>query len=189
MKNGIIEINDFVPISVCKKICEMTDESEETINQQGDRTYFQSDKIHCIELDMYKMTQRPYGQAGGQNHEMWSRMLSKFKTGILTAYKKYCESLNIEPEENITIEPPKIHRYDPRFGKHIPTLFSEKRIASVFMYLNDVKMGSLKFENGTSIKPKTGKVVVFPATKEYMFEDKPSQDYMKYAIKCYIIRK
>ena len=185
MKNGIIEINDFVPISVCKKICEMTDESEETVTGSiGERTYFQSDKIHCVELDMWKMTQ---GTSG--NREMWRKMLSKFKTGILTSYKKYCESLNIEPEENITIEPPKVHRYDPKFGRHIPTLFSEKRIASVFMYLNDVKMGSLKFENGTSIKPKTGKAVVFPATKEYMFEDKPSQDYMKYAIKCYIIRK
>lgn len=181
MSEKIITIDNWVPQETCKRLCEMFDESQES---KGERTYLRGDDIHCIRLDMKSM-------AGQNVNNDWLDYTKDIGLLMKKAFKEYHKRTNAFPNTKFAPFPPHIHRYDPEFGFHNASLFKENRLLSVIFYLNDVLQGDTIFEvDGmkTTIKPKLGRAVLFPATKEYAFKDTPTKDYMKYVIKGHIIK-
>ena len=177
MSEKIIIIDNFLHQSSCRRICELFDESQEN---KGERTYLRGDDIHCIRLDMKSM-------AGQNVNNDWLGYTKDIGLLMKKAFKEYHKRTNAFPNTKFAPFPPHIHRYDPEFGFHNAKIFKENRLLSIIFYLNDVPKGETIFKDGTSVKPKVGRAVLFPATQEFAFKDTPSKDYMKYVIKGHII--
>ncbi len=96
-------------------------------------------------------------------------------------------------KKKIVLEKPKVQRYDPQYGMYKPNRFYDKRIASIVFFLNDVKHGGKTIfkigDKKVEVKAKMGQALIFPASKEYAFEDKPCQNEFRYVIRTHICEK
>ncbi len=55
------------------------------------------------------------------------------------------------------------------------------RVVTFIWYLNDIKhAGYTEFVDGTKVQPETGKIVIFPATWEYLHRGFPPKSEIKY---------
>ena len=173
---NVLELDNYVPESVCKDMCEIFDESEE---MAGQREFFESDKLQLISCEMRNLSTKH--KLKGNN---WQKNMVMFAKGTNLAYKKWCEKFGVE-KEDVTLEIPRAYRQDPDFGQHIVDNVDPKRVFSVFFYLNDVDKGDLKLD-GKIYKVRMGKAIAFDSGP---FEDLPSKNYMKYVVKCHLRKK
>ena len=85
------------------------------------------------------------------------------------------------------IEPIQMLHYNAGEGFYVPHIDSGPgmpRIFSSVLYLNDIKDGGETYFNNfdVSIKPKAGRLAIFPANYVYIHEARPSTDTDKYVI-------
>lgn len=178
---NILEIDNFIPEKVCKGICEAFDESQEG---KGEREYIRGKDLECIRLDMRSM-------ANQKAQSKWLDYTKSIAKSMKDGFRKYSAMIGSKESVRFRPEPPHVHRYDPEFGFHNSTIFNNKRLISCIFYLNDTIKGETIFEvdgKQKKIKPKMGKAIFFPATKEYKFKDTSGKKYLKYVIKGHIIK-
>ena len=185
---NIITIDKFVP----EKICQAMVEGFDAANAENTLTYYRGDNINCIEVDMLNQSKNGVND---QVKQRWKHYIKEFTNATKIATNKWLESMNDEElkHKKIVLEKPKVQRYDPQYGMYKPGRFYDKRIASIVFFLNDVKHGGKTiFKIGgkkVEVKPKMGQALIFPASKEYVFEDKPCQNEFRYVIRTHICEK
>ena len=105
-----------------------------------------------------------------------------------------CETLDcyeLWPQE-VEFEPLKVKRYVPKrkeeFGRHIDVSDKENcaRFLSCLVYLNDVENGGQTVFNDVTIKPKVGRLIVFPPLWMFPHAGKPSISNPKYILGTYL---
>lgn len=174
--NKVLLLNNFVPDEICKKMCELFDESDEL---KGERQFFRGENLHAIVLNCKTMMSTRHGKD-------WKVLTNKFGKGINLAYKKWCEKFDHKQQET-HLEIPVVHRYDPGYGIHKSSQYKKVREVGCFFYLTD-KAGKIKIGDET-IQPKKGMCLVFPPDEDHKFEELPDKTHMKYVVKGYNYRK
>ena len=170
-----LTIDNYVPNDVCKQMCELFDESDEL----EERGFYQGKDFFAITINCKDMFKSHKGK-------QWQIATTKFAKAMNSAYEKWCKEFE-EEKVNTTLEVPKIHRYDPVFGKQNSTNYDDKRILACFFYLTSHN-GKIKFEDKT-IKPKKGQLICFPPNEKHAFQESSDSHYMKYVLKGYLIKK
>ena len=109
-------------------------------------------------------------------------------------YKKiYLKKIsnNFFPDTNL-LEEIRIKRYIPNsnqaFDTHIDVTDCEssKRFLSFLFYLNDVEIGGETVFENLTIKPKTGRLIIFPPMWMYPHSGKEPIDKNKYIVSTYL---
>jgi hypothetical protein len=184
MSDKILILNDFVPDDICRKMCELVDESEEN---KGERNFIRGKNLNAMELDAKKQMSTRLGK-------QWQEKIIQFKKAVELGYKKWLDKTGEKPAKQVYLEVPKIHRYDVKFGKHISTIYKKNRIVTCFFYLNDVDGSVLQItdtKNNSTFKipTKKGMCVIFPASKDFEYDDNCGKQYLKYALKTHYCEK
>lgn len=112
---------------------------------------------------------------------------------IIKHKKIYLEKMsnNFFPDTNL-LEELRIKRYVPNldqaFDTHIDVTDCEssKRFLSFLFYLNDVEIGGETVFKDLTIKPKTGKLVIFPPMWMFPHSGKEPIDKNKYIVSTYL---
>ena len=108
--------------------------------------------------------------------------------------QKYMEDVDCRPYFPVksALEQFRVKKYekgtDDRFDKHVDVgdHASARRFLSMFWYLNDVEEGGeTVFENGPTIKPKEGRLVMFPPLWLYPHEGKRTISDDKFIVSSY----
>ena len=185
MSEQILVLNNYVPDDICRKMCELVDESEE---QKGERNFIRGENLYTMELDVKTMMST-------RNGKQWREAVIQFKKAVELGYKKWCDKTNTPIDnEDKYLEVPKVHRYDTTWGKHVSSVFKKNRILTCFFYLNDVDKSILEITNTKDnstfkIKTKKGMAVIFPASEEFQYSDNSGKEYLKYALKTHYCKK
>lgn len=104
-------------------------------------------------------------------------------------YKKHCMQLNghgfYHPIQDFNDSGYQIQRTRPGefYDWHHDFIVENNgpRVGTFIWYLNDIKKdGYTEFIDGTKIKPRTGKLVIFPASWEYIHRGYPPKSETKY---------
>ena len=90
------------------------------------------------------------------------------------------------------IEPIQMLHYQPTksfYQPHVDSGPGVQRVFSAVLYLNDVKEGGETYFNrfDASVKPKAGRLAVFPANYVYMHEARPLPNEDKYVIVTWFV--
>jgi hypothetical protein len=163
---------DVVPESYCKKLIEIFENSS---NQE----FINNDYKPCFsQVNLNKETP-----------ELVRQIIPIIK-GVHILYKKETKS-HFLPELN-ALEEFRIKRYLPngeeRFDEHVDvTDYPSSRRSVAFLFYLNTNDGSTVFsKQKLNIKPKCGRVVVFPPTWEYPHAGLPPTTSNKYIMSTYI---
>jgi len=168
MNKFIYEEEEQLPDDICKDIikrCEQYFEEQKLLNHNKENN--NKEEKDPISLDIL-----PYSL----NNEFWSKIKDKLSSTLIDAMKQYYSKFD---EEIYHLN--KLHKElvieNMTLNKHLPNketitkicdfnIRDEKyyRILTYVFYLNDINNGGESiFENGIIIKPKQGKLLLFPS--------------------------
>ena len=123
---------------------------------------------------------------------------------VLKVYDKYKADIGLRYIPDFTqLEEFRIKKYKPdglgacdapsgrpdQFAKHVDVLDynSARRYLGFFLYLNEPEQGETVFPNWSQwIKPKCGRMMVFPPTWMFPHEGRPCRKYPKYIVGSYL---
>ena len=165
--------NDILPNEVCDALIEMFE-----VNTQGHEKINENHKPCFTQLNI--------------NLDIPSLVPGLVQYTKL-AYKKYSGDIQSPYLPTLDyMEEFRIKRYCPggeeRFDEHVDVTdhASARRSVAFLFYLNDCNGNTVFPKQGLNIKPKRGKVVVFPPTWEYPHSGLAPKDRNKYILSTYI---
>lgn len=150
MKNHIQTIDGVIPPEKCKTIIEGLHGKEATYFQKRYEKYTGLEEYECsMFLDQYIL---------GWTQKHFAEYLKKYGVEYEREYRYYCSDVLVQKKGGYSEN----HYDDTHLGEDY---VGRTRDLTVLVYLNDVKSGGeLVFqEQGSIVKPKTGRMVIFPA--------------------------
>ena len=168
--------DDVVDEEFCQRAIELF-ESDESIHQRIDQE------------------QRPTFTEVNISQQYIAKNTAWFETNVVgqKAYvdcvSEYMDEMDIGPDfpDRYAFEEFRLKRYvagtSDEFKDHVDIgdYNSARRFLVCFLYLNDVKDGGYtEFIDGTKIQPKTGRILIFPATWTYIHRGYPPETETKY---------
>lgn len=184
--NELIQVYDYTLSSeVCKNAIRLFNEHEvETLDNNGRPKFTQFNLTQFID--------------DNEEHKDDWKDLGILQNALIESshywVQKYMDDVDCRrwfPPRS-QLEQFRIKRYkagsDDRFDMHVDVGDhpSAKRFLSVFWYLNDVSEGGeTVFHNGPTIKPKEGRMVVFPPMWCFPHEGRPTISNDKYIVSTY----
>ena len=180
LKKFVLIVDNTIPKEVCEKLIVKFNELEDIhqkIDNNGTPNFTQ------LNITKYKDV------FGDELH-------SELESYILNAVKLYYDNI---PEtffwkHGFTYEQLRIKRYNnnnhDQFGSHIDAVSSDtaKRFLAFFWYLNDVEEGGETefFNIGLKVKPKAGKLVMFPPLWLFPHKGNKPISNEKYLLSSYL---
>ena len=134
--------------------------------------------------------------AGGSNIKIWHEELKVLIANVDIAFKHYAENTGVcsYVGSDLLYTALKIQKTLPTEGYHVwhiehgPGYDNEARVLVYVIYLNDVEEGGetefLYFSK--RVKPKKGRIVIFPATFPYVHRGNPPISGEKYIITSWL---
>lgn len=192
----IRELENIIPSDICKKIIINYEKSNEKHEGKTTRGFDQSLK-KCMDLHI------------DPNNKVWEKLHRYVSDKLLEqviCYIQYLSSdvynfdnmqdfLNIFGDyfgKELRLSGLQMQRYKPGdyFKPHIDSGgINDTRLFALILYLHsldETQGGETRFYNGEEIKPKEGKLLIFPATWTYMHEGKPVKEGYKYIITSFV---
>ena len=147
-----------------------------------------SDKLKPINEGLIKFTELNFSQAYPEENDNFVEL---FKY-MLDVYKKDCQMTDVQFPSTFSFEEIRMKMYEPEtdyFKEHVDcyNLESCKRFLVMFLYLDDNEEGMTEFPDfKIAIKPKAGRMVIFPPMWNYLHEAKKAISKPKYIIGSYL---
>ena len=160
-----IQVYDYtLPNTVCKNVIRLFgSQIHEEVDQKGLPKFRQFNITQAIDDNEHNLNVSPWSE--------WGLIQNALIESSHYYVQKYMEDVDCRPYFPIksALEQFRVKKYekgtDDRFDKHVDVgdHASARRFLSMFWYLNDVEEGGeTVFENGPTIKPKEGRLVMFP---------------------------
>ena len=189
-----MELRDYIQIydytlstTVCKNIVRLfSSQVHEEVDQKGMPKFRQFNITQAIDDNEHNLNVSPWSE--------WGLIQNALIESSHHYVQKYMEDVDCKPYFPIksALEQFRVKKYekgtDDRFDKHVDVgdHASARRFLSMFWYLNDVEEGGeTVFENGPTIKPKEGRLVMFPPLWLYPHEGKRTISNDKFIVSSY----
>ena len=183
-----IQVYDYtLPNTVCKNIIRLFgSQIHEEVDQKGLPKFRQFNITQAIDDNEHNLNVSPWSE--------WGLIQNALIESSHYYVQKYMEDVDCRPYFPIksALEQFRVKKYekgtDDRFDKHVDVgdHASARRFLSMFWYLNDVEEGGeTVFENGPTIKPKEGRLVMFPPLWLHPHEGKRTISNDKFIVSSY----
>ena len=183
-----IQVYDYtLPNTVCKNVIRLFgSQIHEEVDQKGLPKFRQFNITQAIDDNEHNLNVSPWSE--------WGLIQNALIESSHYYVQKYMEDVDCKPYFPIksALEQFRVKKYekgtDDRFDKHVDVgdHASARRFLSMFWYLNDVEEGGeTVFENGPTIKPKEGRLVMFPPLWLYPHEGKRTISNDKFIVSSY----
>tara|TARA_B100000035_G_scaffold134713_1_gene114671 strand:+ start:85 stop:669 length:585 start_codon:yes stop_codon:yes gene_type:complete len=187
--NDLIQVYDYtLPEDVCKNIIKLfQDQILEEWDENGKPKFRQFNITQYIDDHEHELDQHP--------QQDWGLIQNALIESATHYVQKYMDDTGVRPyfPKRSALEQFRVKKYekgtDDRFDMHVDVgdHDSARRFLSVFWYLNDVdEGGETEFLDGAfTVKPKTGRMVIFPPLWMYPHCGKPTKSHDKYLLSTY----
>ena len=183
-----IQVYDYtLPNTVCKNVIRLFgSQIHEEVDQKGLPKFRQFNITQAIDDNEHNLNVSPWSE--------WGLIQNALIESSHYYVQKYMEDVDCRPYFPIksALEQFRVKKYekgtDDRFDKHVDVgdHASARRFLSMFWYLNDVEEGGeTVFENGPTIKPKEGRLVMFTPLWLYPHEGKRTISNDKFIVSSY----
>ena len=173
--------------TVCKNIVRLfSSQVHEEVDQKGMPKFRQFNITQAIDDNEHNLNVSPWSE--------WGLIQNALIESSHHYVQKYMEDVDCKPYFPIksALEQFRVKKYekgtDDRFDKHVDVgdHASARRFLSMFWYLNDVSEGGeTVFDNGPTIKPKEGRLVMFPPLWLYPHQGKRTISDDKFIVSSY----
>ena len=188
--NNFIGVYDgYITQDECNKAISLF-ENQNSLNQTLNRHASERSQIHRKQDQQYFLA--------GENIKVWHTKLKSLLVNFEMAFKHYEEHTGITDAfglKHLHFTTLKIQKTLPTEGYHVWHLEhgagfeGESRAAVYSIYLNDVEEGGetefLHFSK--RVKPKTGRIVIWPASFPYLHRGNPPLSGEKYILTSWLI--
>ena len=186
----IYECENFLPVSLCAELIEKF-ESHHAHHIQGQTTNgYNGDVKRSTDLQLTHT----------QSEEYTIERILKFTSHIPTKYLEYLKDNGLDNgdtfkqlfERGFYVTPPQLQKTKTGefFRWHSDDIIKKNsRLLTFIIYLNDVEEGAggtTDFLCGKSVRPETGKLIVFPATWTYIHRGKCVERGTKYILTSFV---
>lgn len=183
-----IQVYDYtLPTTVCKNIVRLfSSQVHEEVDQKGMPKFRQFNITQAIDDNEHNLNVSPWSE--------WGLIQNALIESSHYYVQKYMEDVDCKAYFPIksALEQFRVKKYqkgtDDRFDKHVDVgdHASARRFLSMFWYLNDVSEGGeTVFDNGPTIKPKEGRLVMFPPLWLYPHQGKRTISDDKFIVSSY----
>ena len=186
----IYECENFLPVSLCAELVEKFEKYHKH-HIQGQTTNGYNGKVK-------RSTDLQFSRIPNEEHT--TERLINFTSQVSSKYLKFLNDSGIANGETFKqlfesgchVSSPQIQKTTPGdfFRWHADDkVVKNSRLLTFIIYLNDVEEGAggtTDFLCGKSVRPETGKMVVFPATWTYIHRGKLLEKGVKYILTSFI---
>lgn len=195
-KSGhIIIIDGLIDDSLCDKFISATMPIWDLISHDGE-TIGGVQTLTKSSRDM-GLSERSFQKKNVPWSKEWEELENGFLAGIHTAVSFYItEFVQLQIWESIRDTGFQVQRYPKNNGYYryhidsFPSLYGEcNRVLACILYLNDVEFGGeTNFPlHEVMVKPKKGRIVLFPATWTHPHESRPAHSSDKWIISTFVV--